>query len=207
MPWSVSERCRVDPQPHCMSGELSGKMVWRGGVGGRSGPLRSGAPELTRAVTNRAEAGRQAQLRRRARLQAARAGLIGVHQGIGTDLGRTPGYQALRGGNGAQAVGTDLWMSSLHKDRASACRASHCGRCTLPLGRSKGLKTSGPLCMARCAVAAAARYAATLSVGLVWDKPRRPWQWGRVTCAVRGPSSCGRPRRAKTPSTPLLSAR
>jgi hypothetical protein len=49
MPWSVSERCRVDPQPHCTTGELSGKMVWRGGVGGRSGPLSSGAPELARA--------------------------------------------------------------------------------------------------------------------------------------------------------------
>jgi hypothetical protein len=37
-----------------------------------------------------------------------RAGVIGVHQGIGADLCRAPGSCALHGGNGAQAVGTDL---------------------------------------------------------------------------------------------------
>jgi hypothetical protein len=36
------------------------------------------------------------------------AGVVGVHQGIGTELGRTPGNCALRGGDGAQAVGTGL---------------------------------------------------------------------------------------------------
>jgi hypothetical protein len=36
------------------------------------------------------------------------AGVVGAHQGIGTELGTTPGNCALRGGDGAQAVGTGL---------------------------------------------------------------------------------------------------
>jgi hypothetical protein len=36
------------------------------------------------------------------------AGVVEVHQGIGTDLGRTPRNCALRGCDGAQAVGTGL---------------------------------------------------------------------------------------------------
>jgi hypothetical protein len=47
------------------------------------------------------------------------AGVVGVRQGIGTELGRTPGNCALRGSDGAQAVGTGLTgISPLQISRA-----------------------------------------------------------------------------------------
>jgi hypothetical protein len=41
------------------------------------------------------------------------------------------------------------------------------------------------------------RYAALPFAGLVQDRPRPLWQRWRVTCAVTGPSTLGRPKMAK----------
>jgi hypothetical protein len=69
MPWLGSERCRVDPQPHCTVGALRGRMarprrcqraVW-------NSPLLSSSALESRKVSSQADAGRQAQLRSWAR--------------------------------------------------------------------------------------------------------------------------------------------
>jgi hypothetical protein len=70
IPWSPSQRRRVAPQVHCTAGALEGSMLrprrWRRPV--RTSPLLSSRARVQGSVSSQAEAGRQAQLSRRARV-------------------------------------------------------------------------------------------------------------------------------------------
>jgi hypothetical protein len=180
---------------------------WRRPV--RTSPLLSSRALVRGSASSQAEAGRQAQLRKRARALFPSC----VPASKDSSKASARAYAACRENLHCAAamvprlLGLTSWNSGSHRSQALLCRDTHWGRSCSPLGTSNGRKALVPWRMALWAMAVAARYAALPSAGQEWDRPRPPWQSGRVICAVSGPSTLGRPKMAKTPSTALLSPR
>jgi hypothetical protein len=175
----------------------------------RTSPLLSSRALVRGSVSSQAEAGRQAQLSKRARALFPSCVPASKDSSKASARACAACWENV---HCAAAMVTRLsgltsWNSGSHRSPALLCRDTHWGQSCSPVGTSNGRKASGPWRMAWWVMAVAARYAALPSAGQERDRPRPPCRSGRVICVVSGPSTLGRPKMAKTPSTALLWAR
>jgi hypothetical protein len=112
MPWSVSVRCRLAPQPHCTVGASRGRMARLRRC--RRAVLNS--LEFSGRVASKADAGRQEQLTLdheesgESTLNVLRSAVQGGEQGVSTSFSGMPAVGALCRRNGAHAVLADLGL-------------------------------------------------------------------------------------------------
>jgi hypothetical protein len=109
MAWSKSVWRRAAPQQHCTAGGFGGSMVRQRWCRKPVSALElQSSRERECDQPSRGPTAGAAKTACAGELAPVCAGVIGVHQSIGTELGRTPGNCALHGGDGAQAVGIGL---------------------------------------------------------------------------------------------------
>jgi hypothetical protein len=92
IPWSASVGRRVVPQSHCTAGALEGSMLRPRRWPVRNSPLLSSRAGVQGRVSSQSEAGRQAQLSRRARalLPLHAVGNVQLVERVETSLGLVP---------------------------------------------------------------------------------------------------------------------
>jgi hypothetical protein len=175
IPWPLSQGRRAAPQVHCTAGAIGGSMLrprrWRRPV--RTSLLLSSRARERGRVSRQAGVGRQVQLSRRecalvpCELLASHDARSASKRAWASCRAKTPRASVMW----PKLLGLTSFSSGFQRSPASLCRASHWGRSTSPLGLSKARNASEPLCIAMCAAAEAARYAALPSAGLVQERP------------------------------------